>query len=96
MTGFAPTTAVMVEGQWRVIWVLGPDKTPQPRRIQIGITDGTSTEILRSDLKEGDEVIVMKNISADGRQQNRQTPPGFGGGSGGGRGFGGGGGGRRR
>jgi HlyD family secretion protein len=92
MTGFAPTTAIMVEGQWRVVWVLGPDKTPQPRRIQIGITDGTATEILRGDLKEGDEVIVMRNISADSRQ-NRQTPPGFGGGPGG-RGFGGGG--RRR
>jgi HlyD family secretion protein len=93
MTGFVPSTAVMAEGQWRVVWVLGPDKMPQPRRVQIGITDGTSTEILRSDLKEGDEVIVMRNISADGRQQNRQTPPGFGGGPGG-RGFGGGG--RRR
>jgi HlyD family secretion protein len=93
MTGFAPTTAIMVEGQWRVVWVLGPDKTPQPRRIQIGITDGTATEILRGDLKEGDEVIVMRNISGDSRQQ-RQTPPGFGGGPGG-RGFGGGGGRRR-
>jgi HlyD family secretion protein len=92
MTGFAPPTAIMVEGQWRVVWVLDVNKTPQPRRIQIGITDGTSTEILRGDLKEGDEVIVMRNISADSRQ-NRQTPPGFGGGSGG-RGFGGGG--RRR
>jgi HlyD family secretion protein len=93
MTGFAPPTAVMVEGQWRVVWVLGPDKTPQPRRIQIGITDGTATEILRGDLKDGDEVIVMRNISGDSRQQ-RQTPPGFGGGPGG-RGFGGGGGRRR-
>jgi HlyD family secretion protein len=95
-TGFAPTTAPMVEGQWRLVWVLDAEKTPQPRRIQIGITDGTSTELLRGDLKEGDEVIVMRNISGDGRQ-NRQTPPGFGGGPGG-RGFGGGGGGggRRR
>jgi HlyD family secretion protein len=87
MTGFAPTTAPMVEGQWRIVWVLGPDNKPQPRRIQIGITDGTSTEILRGDLKEGESVIVMRNISADSRQQNRQTPPGFGGGPG--RGFGG-------
>jgi HlyD family secretion protein len=92
MTGFAPSTAVMVEGQWRVVWVLGPDNKPQPRRIQIGITDGTSTEILRGDLKEGESVITMRNISADSGQ-NRQTPPGFGG-SPGGRGFGGGG--RRR
>lgn len=98
MTGFAPTTAILTEGQWRVVWVLGANNTPQPRRVQIGITDGTSTEILRGDLKEGEEVIVMRNVSADSRQQ-RQTPPGFGGGGPGGRGFGGGGGGgggRRR
>jgi HlyD family secretion protein len=89
--GFAPTSAIMSAGQWRVVWVLsGPDRTPQPRRIQIGITDTTWTEILRGDLKDGDEVIVMKNVSGDSRGNRPQTPPGFGGG---GRGFGGGGGG---
>lgn len=81
--GFAPTTAIMSEGQWRVVWVLGgPDKKPQPRRIQIGITDGTNTEILRGDLQEGDEVIVMQNISANSRSNRPQPPPGFGGGPG--------------
>jgi HlyD family secretion protein len=97
-SGFAPTTAIMSEGQWRVVWVLnGPEHTPQPRRIQIGITDGTSTEILRGDLKDGDEVIVMKNISGDSRSNRAQTPPGFGGpGRGMGGPGGGGGGGRRR
>ncbi|MBO0799300.1 MAG: efflux RND transporter periplasmic adaptor subunit [Blastocatellia bacterium] len=79
-SGFAPTTAIMTEGQWRVVWVLGgPDKTPQPRRIQIGISDGTYTEILRGDLNEGDEVIVMQNVSANSRSNRTQTPPGFGG-----------------
>jgi len=84
----------MTEGQWRVVWVLGgADKTPQPRRIQIGITDGSFTEILQGDLKEGDEVIVMQNVTGD-RANRPQTPPGFGGPGRGG--FGGGGGGRRR
>ena len=92
--GFAPPTSAVIAGQWRVVWVLGPDKKPQPRRIQIGITDGTATEILQGDLKEGDLLIVGQNISGDDRPQSRQTPPGFGGGRGGfgGGGFGGGGG----
>jgi HlyD family secretion protein len=88
VTGFAPSTTAAIEGQWRLVWVLGPDKKPQPRRIQIGISDGTATEILRGDLKEGDMVIVGQNISGDSRPQTRQSPPGFGGprfGGGGGR-----------
>jgi HlyD family secretion protein len=79
VTGFAPTTAVMQEGQWRLVWVLGADKKPQPRRVQIGISDGTATEILQGDLKEGDQVIVAQNVSGDSRAQTRQSPPGFGG-----------------
>ena len=93
--GFAPSTAAVIEGQRRIVWVLGPDNKPQPRRIQIGITDGVSTEILQGDLKEGDMVIVGQNITGDSRPQSRQNPPGFGGmPGGGGRGGGGGGGGR--
>jgi HlyD family secretion protein len=79
--------------------VLGPDKKPQPRRIKLGITDGTATEVIEGDLKEGDLIIVGQNLSPEDRpQNNQQRPPGFGGGPGGGRGpggFGGGGGGRR-
>jgi HlyD family secretion protein len=84
-----PATTPIQEGQVRIVWVLGPDKQPQPRRIKLGITDGTATEIIEGDLKEGDTVIVSQNIGAEDRQNNQQRPPGFGGGPG--RGFGGGG-----
>jgi len=96
-SGFSMSTAA-IEGQWRLVWVLGPDKKPQKRFIQLGITDGSSTEILQGDLKEGDVVIVGQNITSENRPQNRQNPPGFGGPGGGpGRGgFGGGPGGGRR
>jgi HlyD family secretion protein len=91
-----PATTPIQEGQVRVVWVLGPDKQPQPRRIRLGITDGTATEIIEGDLKEGDVVITSQNIGAEDRQQNnQQRAPGFGGGGGGRGGFGGGGGGRR-
>jgi HlyD family secretion protein len=91
-----PATSPIQEGQVRVVWVLGPDKQPQPRRVRLGITDGTATEIIEGDLKEGDVIIVSQTIGAEDRQNNQQRPPGFGGGPGGGpRGGFGGGGGRR-
>ncbi len=97
-----PSTTPIQEGQVRIVWVLGPDNKPQPRRVRLGITDGTATEVIEGDLKEGEMIIVGQNISADERSPNsQQRPPGFGGGPGGGGpgrgpgGFGGGGGGRR-
>lgn len=99
--GFAPTTSAVLAGQKRVVWVLGPDKKPQPRVITIGITDGVTAEITEGGFKEGDLVIVGQNISSNSSSSNRaQTPPGFGGAPGGGPGgrpggFGGGGGTRR-
>jgi HlyD family secretion protein len=92
-----PATTPIQEGQVRIVWVLGPDKQPQPRRIRLGITDGTATEIIEGDVKEGDIIIVSQTIAAEDRQNNQQRPPGFGGGPGGGgpRGGFGGGGGRR-
>jgi HlyD family secretion protein len=85
--------------QERIVWVLGPDKKPQWRRVKLGITDGTATEVIEGDLKEGETIIVGQNITDEDRPQNnnQQRPPGFGGGMPGGRGFGGGrgGGGRR-
>jgi hypothetical protein len=94
-SGFASTSTAAIEGQWRVVFVPGPDKKPLPRAIQLGITDGSNTEILRGDLKLDEVIIVGQNITSENRPANRQNPPGFGGG--GGRGFGGGGpgGGRR-
>ncbi len=84
--------------QERIVWVLGPDNKPQHRKIKLGITDGTATEVIEG-LKEGETIIVGQNVPAEDRpQNNQQRPPGFGGGPGGGRGggFGGGGGGGGR
>lgn len=104
MRGFAPAATGSSEGQRRLVWVLGADKKPQARRVRVGITDGTATEFLDGELKEGDVIIVGQNVSSDSRASSTQRPPGFGGpqgGFGGGRpggggpGGGGGGGGRR-
>jgi HlyD family secretion protein len=41
-----------------VVWVLGHDDRPTPVRVTLGITDGTSSEIVRGDLDAGQEVLV--------------------------------------
>ena len=77
--GFAPASAPVLEGQTRLVWVLGTDGKPQSRRIKVGLTDGISTEIVEGDLKEGDMVITGQTISAANKAQSSQTPaPGFG------------------
>ncbi len=76
----APSSTPIQEGQIRVVWVLGPDNKPQSRWVKLGITDGTATEVIDGDLKEGETIILAQNISSDERpQNNQQRPPGFGG-----------------
>ena len=85
-----PSTAPVLPGQTRMVWVLSSDKKPQPRRIVVGLSDGSATEVVSGNLQEGDVVIIGENISGDSKPQATQTAPGFGGGQRGG--FGGGGG----
>ena len=83
-----PSTAPVVAGQNRLVWVLGQDGKPQPRRITVGLSDGSATEIVSGNLQEGDVVIIGETVSGQARTQTTQTAP-FGGGQRGG--FGGGG-----
>jgi HlyD family secretion protein len=40
------------------VWVLGGDGKPKPITVQLGITDGSSTEVVSGDLPEGAEVLT--------------------------------------
>src|SRR4030067_3842566 len=40
------------------VWVLSPQGKPTPVSIFLGITDGTFSEVVSGDLREGVEVIV--------------------------------------
>lgn len=40
------------------VWVVGPFGRPEPKSLQLGITDGLVTEILAGDLHSGDRIIV--------------------------------------
>lgn len=88
---FAPPTAPVLAGQMRRVWVLGADGKPQARRIKVGLSDGSSTEVVEGDLKEGEVVVIGQNISGAAKTQsnNAQSAPGFGGAPRGGAGGGG-------
>ena len=77
---FAASSAPVLEGQTRIVWVLGADGQPQSRRIKIGLTDGVSTEVVEGNLQEGEMVIIGQTITAANKPQSTQSPaPGFGG-----------------
>jgi HlyD family secretion protein len=81
---FARPTEPVLPGQVRRVWVMGADGKPQPRRIKIGLSDGSSTEVVEGDLHEGDVIVTGQNVTASSssggaRNGNQSTAPGFGG-----------------
>jgi HlyD family secretion protein len=77
-SNFAPASAPVLPGQVRVVWVLGQNGKPERRRITVGLSDGSATEVVNGDLNEGDMVITGQQVSSASRTTN-STPPGFGG-----------------
>ena len=77
---FAPASAPVLPGQIRVVWVLGQDGKPERRRITVGLSDGSATEVVDGNLNEGDMVITGQTVTgANSSTSNTQRPPGFGG-----------------
>src|SRR5687767_6890847 len=62
---FAPASAPVLPGQVRVVWVLGQDGKPERRRITVGLSDGSATEIVEGDLREGDMVITGQTLTGE-------------------------------
>ncbi len=56
------------------VWVIGPDGKPAPITVTLGLSDGASTEVLRGDVREGQEVIVG-SAGATGRGGQPQGAP---------------------
>lgn len=80
---FARATEPVLPGQMRRVWVLGADGKPEPRRIKVGLSDGSATEVVEGELREGDVIVTGQNVTASassGTQSGGQsTAPGFGG-----------------
>ena len=59
------------------IWILEPNGKPKPVMIQTGISDGSTTQIISNELKEGDKAIIgQKNsVSSSGTNGNQQVNP---------------------
>jgi HlyD family secretion protein len=55
------------------VWVIGPDGKPSAISLTLGLSDGASTEVLRGDVREGQDVIVG-SVSGSGR--GSQPPQG--------------------
>jgi HlyD family secretion protein len=80
---FARATEPVLPGQTRRVWVLGADGKPEARRVKVGLSDGSATEVVEGDLREGDVIVTGQNVTASSssRTQNggQSTAPGFGG-----------------
>lgn len=96
---FARASEPVLPGQLRRVWVMSADGKLEPRRVKVGLSDGSATEVVEGDLREGDMIVTGQNVtaSASSRTQNssQSSAPGFGGaprmgGAGGGRAGGGG------
>ncbi|HEY6231784.1 MAG TPA: efflux RND transporter periplasmic adaptor subunit [Pyrinomonadaceae bacterium] len=77
---FAPPSAPVLEGQTRIVWVMGQDGKLQSRRIKVGLTDGASTEVVEGNLQEGELVVTGQTLTSATRTTTTNAAPGFGGG----------------
>ncbi len=76
---FAPSTAPVIAGQTRIVWVMGQDGKPQRRRIKVGLTDGAATEVVEGNLVEGEMVITGQTLAGASKPNTNQgSAPGFG------------------
>ena len=61
-------------GGWQVVWKYGPQQTPIPVAVRVGITDYINTQCLEGSLQENDILITAEMSSA----QKASTAPGLG------------------
>lgn len=87
-----PSSAVKSDGDSNYVEILNSGKTPEQRTVQIGVSNGTDTEIL-SGISAGDKVVtqtINPNVSTSSQNVNSNSGlriPGLTGGSGGARNF---------
>jgi len=62
------------QGKPGKVWVLSPEGKPAPVSITLGITDGTSSEVIGGNLQEGGEVIIEQTSDKKAQSQTGTSP----------------------
>jgi HlyD family secretion protein len=57
------------------VFVLDAEGKLQPVQVQLGVTDGSSTEVLRGELKDGQEVVIGAAGTGAAGQRGPGQPP---------------------
>jgi HlyD family secretion protein len=56
------------------VWVLSPEGKPAPVSVTLGITDGTFSEVVAGNLREGAEVIIEQTSNKKAQNQTGASP----------------------
>jgi HlyD family secretion protein len=73
-TGAAPGASL--RDDWGIVWKLRPDKSLEPVRVKLGVTDFTFTAMKEGNLKAGDELVIGQATSKAQPQQGPMGGPG--------------------
>ncbi len=76
-----PAPRASTREDWGIVWKLLPNKTLQPVRVRLGVTDFTFTAMKEGELKPGEELVISqasKNSAAQqpGQRGGPMTGPG--------------------
>jgi HlyD family secretion protein len=66
-----------------ILWILSPQGKPEPIPVQVGISDGSFTQVISDSLKEGQKIITAEKgaaLTTNNNQQVNPFVPSFGGG----------------
>jgi len=76
-SGHSPLSMNSGNRNSKTIWILTANSKPMPLQVQAGISDGSTTQIISDELKEGEKVIIgQKNsASSSSTSSNQQVNP---------------------
>lgn len=77
LSGAQQPVADVHDRRAKLVWKLNENGDPESTTVQVGISDGSSTEANSGDVKEGDHLIVGIDMPRGERKRN-DLPPGFG------------------
>src|SRR6266852_5797885 len=58
--GGGPPAGGSTRDDWGIVWKLLPNKTLQPMRVRLGVTDFTFTAMKEGELKPGDDLVISQ------------------------------------